>query len=66
VVAFVRGSGAEALVVVLNFAPAEAAVAVDADHGTLNVVTGDPCVVADDDGTDRIRVDDVAVVPLVG
>ncbi len=65
VVAFLRGSGAEALVVVLNFALAEASVAVDADHGTLDVVTGDPCVVVDGDGTDRIRVEDVAVLPLV-
>lgn len=50
--------------VVLNFAPGEALVDVDADHGRLNVVTGDPCVAADGDGTDRIRVDDVAVVPV--
>ncbi|WP_281193303.1 alpha-amylase family glycosyl hydrolase [Halorubrum sp. F4] len=64
VVAFRRGSGSEALVVVLNFAPGEAAVDVDVDHGRLDVVTGDPCVEADEDGTDRIRVDDVAVVPL--
>ncbi|RAW45942.1 alpha-amylase [Halorubrum sp. 48-1-W] len=65
VVAFRRGSGSEALVVVLNFAPGEALVDVDVDHGRLNVVTGDPCVVTDDDGTERIRVDEVAVVPTV-
>ena len=64
VVAFRRGSGSEALAVVLNFAPGEALVGVDVDHGRLNVVTGDPCVVVDDDGTERIRVDDVAVVPV--
>jgi len=64
VVAFVRGSGTNALVVVLNFAPAEAAVAVDADHGRTNVITGDTCVVTDGDGTERIAVDDVCVVPL--
>ena len=64
VVAFRRGSGSETLVVVLNFAPGEALVDVDVDHGRLNVVTGDPCVAADDDGTERIRVDDVAVVPI--
>ena len=63
VVAFVRGSGSEAFVVVLNFAPGDATVAVDADHGRLNVVTGDTCLVTDADGTGRIRVDDVAVVP---
>ena len=64
VVAFLRGSGPNALAVVLNFAPAEAAVAVDADHGRTNVVTGEPCVVTDGDGTERIAVDDVAVVPI--
>ncbi|MFC5136264.1 MULTISPECIES: alpha-amylase MalA [Haloferacaceae] len=64
VVAFRRGSGSEALVVVLNFAPGEALVDVAADHGRLNVVTGDPCVATDGDGADRIRVDDVAVVPV--
>ncbi|OYR57004.1 alpha-amylase MalA [Halorubrum halodurans] len=63
VVAFRREHGSEALVVVLNFAPGEALVAVDADHGRLDVVTGDPCVEADAEGGDRIRVDDVAVVP---
>ena len=64
VVAFRRGRGTEALVVVLNFAPAEAAVAVDVDHGTTNVVTGEACVVTDGDGTERIAVTDVAVVPI--
>ncbi|WP_418282131.1 alpha-amylase MalA [Halorubrum sp. DTA98] len=64
VVAFVREDDAETLVVVLNFAPAEAAVAVDTDHADRNVVTGADCVVTDGDGTDRIRVDDVAVVPV--
>ncbi|GAA0505277.1 Glycosidase [Halorubrum aquaticum] len=62
VVAFRREHGSEALVVVLNFAPGEALVAVDADHGRLNVVTGDPCVVSDAEGEERIRVDDVAIV----
>ncbi|MES3161140.1 MAG: alpha-amylase MalA [Halorubrum sp.] len=64
VVAFRRDDGENALVVVLNFAPAEAAVAVDVGHGTTNVVTGEACVVSDGDGTPRITVDDVAVVPI--
>ncbi|MFC5277713.1 alpha-amylase MalA [Halorubrum rubrum] len=64
VVAFRREHGSEALVVVLNFAPGEALVAVDADHGRLDVVTGDPCVEADAGGEERIRVDDVAVVSV--
>ena len=64
VVAFRRERGTEALVVVLNFAPAEAAVAVEVDHGTTNVVTGEACVVTDGDGTERIAVEDVAVVPI--
>ena len=62
VVAFRRSAGDEALVVVLNFAPADASVAVDADHGERDLVTGEDCVVTDGDGTERIRVDDVAVV----
>ncbi|SMO89384.1 alpha-amylase MalA [Halorubrum cibi] len=64
VVAFRREHGSEALVVVLNFAPGEALVDVDADHGRLDVVTGDPCVETDSGGEERIRVDDVAVVPV--
>ena len=62
VVAFRRSAGEEALVVVLNFAPAAASVAVDVDHGERDLVTGEECVVEDGDGTERIRVDDVAVV----
>ena len=64
VVAFVRRSDTNALVVVLNFAPGEAAVAIDATHGRTNVVSGEECVVVDGDGTERIVVDDVAVVPI--
>ncbi len=64
VVAFRRGDDATGFVVVLNFAPGEAAVAVDAPHGDRNAVTGKECVVTDPSGADRIVVDDVAVVPL--
>ena len=64
VVAFRRDGEAESLVVVLNFSPGEAAVAVDVDHGEVNVVTGEPCVTVDADGEERILADDVAVVPL--
>jgi len=64
VVAFVRANQSNGLVVVLNFAPADAAIAVDTAHGRTNVVTGETCVVTDGDGTERIVVDDVAVVPL--
>ena len=64
VVAFRRGDGEEAFVVVLNFAPDEASVAVDADHGDRDLIAGERCVATDDAGTDRIRVDDVAVVPV--
>ncbi|MDZ5811678.1 alpha-amylase MalA [Halorubrum sp. AD140] len=62
VVAFRRSDGEESLVVALNFAPEPASVAVDADHADRDLVTGEPCVVVDGDGTERIRVDDVAVV----
>ncbi|ELZ62142.1 MULTISPECIES: alpha-amylase MalA [Halorubrum] len=64
VVAFRRRDGDDDLVVVLNFAPADASVAVGLDHGERDLVTGTECVVADADGTDRIRVGDVAVVPV--
>ncbi|WP_280585216.1 alpha-amylase MalA [Halorubrum sp. Boch-26] len=62
VVAFRRSDGAESLIVVLNFAPETASVAVDPDHADRDLVTGEPCVVADGEGTERIRVDEVAVV----
>ena len=62
VVAFRRRSDEESLIVVLNFAPDRASVAVDAEHGDTNLVTGDPCVVVDGDGRERIRVQDVAIV----
>ncbi|WP_200531828.1 alpha-amylase MalA [Halorubrum sp. LN27] len=62
VVAFRRSDGEESLVVVLNFAPEPASVAVGADHGKRNLVTDEPCVVVDGEGAERIRVDDVAVV----
>ncbi|WP_123620864.1 alpha-amylase MalA [Halorubrum sp. CSM-61] len=62
VVAFRRSDDEESLVVVLNFAPEPASVSVGVDHGDRNLVTGEPCVVVDGDGTERIRVDDVAVV----
>ena len=66
VVAFRRSDGDEELIVVLNFAPADASVAVDVDHGERDLVTGEPCVVEDGEGTERIRVDEVAVVPVGG
>ncbi|EMA68265.1 alpha amylase catalytic region [Halorubrum aidingense JCM 13560] len=62
VVAFRRRTDEESLVVVLNFAPDEASVAVEADHAETDLVTGEPCVVVDGEGTERIRVPDVAVV----
>ncbi|WP_096392853.1 alpha-amylase MalA [Halorubrum trapanicum] len=64
VVAFRRHDGEEDLVVVLNFAPADASVAVDLDHGERDLVTGEECLVEDGEGTERIRVDEVAVVPI--
>ncbi|ELZ44402.1 alpha amylase catalytic region [Halorubrum californiense DSM 19288] len=64
VVAFRRHDGEEELVVVLNFAPADASVAVEADHGERDLVAGERCVVEDGEGTERIRVDEVAVVPV--
>ena len=64
VVAFRRHDGDEDLVVVLNFAPAPASVAVEVDHGDRDLVGGEPCVVEDGEGTERIRVDEVAVVPV--
>mgnify|MGYP006274143475 CR=1 FL=1 len=64
VVAFRRHDGEEDLVVVLNFAPADASVAVDVDHGERDLVTDERCVVEDGEGTERIRVDEVAVVPV--
>jgi glycosidase len=62
VVAFRRRTDDESLVVVLNFAPEEASVAVDAEHAETDLVTGDSCVVEDGDGTERIQVADVAIV----
>lgn len=62
VVAFRRSDGDETLLVVLNFAPDTASVAVDDEHGDMDLVTGEDCVVVDGEGTERIRVDDVAVV----
>ena len=62
VVAYQRYTDEESLVVVLNFAPDEASVAVDVEHGETDLVTGESCVVRDGDGTERIRVEDVAVV----
>ena len=62
VVAFHRSDDAESLIVVLNFAPETASVAVEADHAETDLVTGEQCVVVDGRGTERIRVPDVAVV----
>ncbi|AZQ14641.1 alpha-amylase MalA [Halorubrum sp. PV6] len=62
VVAFRRDTDEESLVVVLNFAPETASVAVDADHATRDLVTDESCVVVDGEGTERIRVSDVAIV----
>ncbi|MFW5917644.1 MAG: alpha-amylase family glycosyl hydrolase, partial [Halorubrum sp.] len=62
VVAFRRSDDDESLVVVLNFAPEVASVAVETDHADTDLVTGEPCVVVDGDGTERVRVDEVAVV----
>ncbi|OSP10348.1 alpha-amylase [Halorubrum ezzemoulense DSM 17463] len=64
VVAFRRHDGDEDLIVVLNFAPADASVAIDVAHGERDLVTGERCVVEDGEGTERVRVDDVAVVPV--
>jgi glycosidase len=66
VVAFRRRDGDEDLVVVLNFAPAPASVSVGVDHGERDLVTGERCVVEDGEGTERIRVDEVAVVAVDG
>ncbi|WP_050032567.1 alpha-amylase MalA [Halorubrum halophilum] len=66
VVAFRRRDDGESLVVVLNFAPEPASVSVGVDHGNRNLVTDEPCLVVDGDGTERIRVDDVAVVRETG
>ncbi|GAB7008614.1 alpha-amylase MalA [Halorubrum trueperi] len=63
VVAFRRSDGDESLVVVLNFAPEDASVALpDVDHADRDLVTDESCVVVDGDGTERVRVDEVAVV----
>ncbi|MGQ3329528.1 alpha-amylase MalA [Halorubrum sp. FL23] len=62
VVAFRRSTDEESLVVVLNFAPEPASVAVGVDHDDQDLVTGDPSVVVDGEGSERIRVDDVAIV----
>jgi len=62
VVAFRRSDEDEQLVVVLNFAPESASVAVGVDHADRDLVTDESCVVVDGEGTERIRVDDVAVV----
>ena len=62
VVAFTRTTENESFLVVLNFAPDTASVAVETAHGETNIVTGESCVVVDGDGTERIRVSDVAVV----
>ncbi|WP_049981990.1 alpha-amylase MalA [Halorubrum sp. BV1] len=62
VVAFRRSDGNESLVVVLNFAPEPASVAVETTHADRDLVTGDSCVVVDGEGRERIRVDAVAVV----
>jgi glycosidase len=64
VVAFRRRDGDETLLVVLNFAPADASVAFDLDHGERDLVTGEDCLVEDGEGTERVRVDEVAVVPV--
>jgi len=66
VVAFRRSDEDEELVVVLNFAPEPASVSVGVDHADRDLVSGDPCVVVDGDGTERIRVDDVAVARVEG
>ncbi|EMA64141.1 alpha-amylase MalA [Halorubrum lipolyticum] len=62
VVAFRRRDGEESLIVVLNFAPDTAKVAVEADHAGHDLVTDESCVVVDGEGTERIRADEVAVV----
>ncbi|WP_435075851.1 alpha-amylase MalA [Halorubrum sp. HHNYT27] len=62
VVAFRRSDGDESLIVALNFAPEAASVAVETDHADRNLVDGTDCVVVDGDGTERIRVEAVAVV----
>ncbi|MFC7187033.1 alpha-amylase MalA [Halorubrum yunnanense] len=65
-VAFRRSDGEESLLVVLNFAPETASVAVDADHADRDLVTGESCVVVDGEGTERIRAEEVAVVRETG
>lgn len=62
VVAFRRSTDDESLIVVLNFAPDEASVAVDAAHADRDLVTDERCVVTDGEGTERIRADEVAIV----
>jgi glycosidase len=62
VVAFRRSDEDESLIVVLNFSPGQASVAVDTDHASRDLTTGDDCIVTDGEGTDRIGVDDVAIV----
>ena len=62
VVAFRRSDGDESLIVVLNFAPDNASVSVDADHAECDLVTDERCVVTDGEGTERIRADEVAIV----
>ena len=53
----------DALLVVLNFAPGEAVVSVDADHGDRNLLTDEPVgAEATDDGD--LRVESAAIVPL--
>ncbi|QAU11730.1 alpha-amylase [Halorubrum sp. BOL3-1] len=64
VVAFRRNGEDENLLVVLNFAPDDASVAADVAHGDRDLVTGERRVVEDADGTERLRVDDVTVVPV--
>ena len=66
VVAFRRSTDEESLIVVLNFAPDAASVAVDAAHADCDLVTEERCVVTDGEGTERIRADDVAVVRETG
>jgi hypothetical protein len=62
VVAFRRSDGEESLIVVLNFAPETASVAVETDHDDRDLVTGEDCSVVDGEGTGRIRVDEVSIV----
>ncbi len=62
VVAFRRRDEDQSLIVVLNFAPDTASVAVEAEHDDVDLVTEESCVVTDGDGTERIRTEDVAIV----